>query len=226
MAFSPWRQNALSRFRSILPLWPFQYTSISGSTTWSRLGPVGAADGVAVPEVEVDGAPEPPRSVAGAGAGGASDGVDEPASSGLYDRNRRSPWLRGQTDYQGLPHLKPMSDTLRPLSASRPTFSAAAPGWLLSVTVERSGWGSPLGIVSRILAVRSSPDVVGSTVILAVPAGERMRRSCGSQLGHAELSSTRLTMVRDGVESYSAGGASEDIVERVSRDCLFTSLII
>jgi hypothetical protein len=62
MAFSPWRQNALSRFRSILPLWPFQYTSISGSTTWSRLGPVGAADGVAVPEV--DGTAYPSRRAA------------------------------------------------------------------------------------------------------------------------------------------------------------------
>jgi hypothetical protein len=52
-----------------------------------------------------------------------------------------------------------------------------------------------LGIVSRILAVRSSPDVVGSTVI---PAAVPLASECGgagSQLGHAELSSTRLTMV-------------------------------
>jgi hypothetical protein len=168
MAFSPWRQNALSRFRVILPLWPFQYTSISGSTTWSRLGPVGAADGVAVPEVEGR------RTRAAAQRGwrwrrGASDGVDEPASSGLYDRNRRSPWLRGQTDYQGLPHLKPMSDTLRPLSASRPTSLGRRAGLVAQRDGGEVGLGLALGIVSRILAVRSSPDVVGSTVILAVP---------------------------------------------------------
>lgn len=78
-------------------------------------------------------------------------------------------------------HLKPMSPTVRPPRAWNGTDSPPAPGWLLSASVAGSGWGSERGMVLRIAAANSSPVVSGCTVMRAVPAGERIRSSCGGQ---------------------------------------------
>lgn len=78
-------------------------------------------------------------------------------------------------------HLKPMSPTVRPLRTWNGTDSPPAPGWLLSASVAGSGWGSERGMVLRIASANSSPVVSGCTVMRAVPAGERIRSSCGGQ---------------------------------------------
>lgn len=92
-------------------------------------------------------------------------------------------------------YLKPMSPTVRPLRAWNGTDSPAAPGWLLSASVAGSGWGSAAGIVLRIASAKASPVVSGCTVMRAVPAGERIRSSCGDQRRSRGRGWRGLTMV-------------------------------
>ena len=92
MALSPWRQNAGSLFRSILPVWLLQYVSTSGSTTCDRST-----------ETFSRGCSVCVWGCAGSGWAGCDGGAEEVSVEGceagsavaaaLYDTKRRSPWL-------------------------------------------------------------------------------------------------------------------------------------
>ena len=76
-----------------------------------------------------------------------------------------------------LAHLKPISPTFLPFSASNVTFSPLSPGALLSLMLARSMGPSDLGSASSICCAKSSPVVSGVTFRRDVPAGERIRSS-------------------------------------------------